>query len=199
METTHRATTCLRTFLAALLTSGGLASIAVAGPAPFYSNAPGAPADAKRAIRICETLDSTPPAARAAALEQAISLAERAVRRFPEDARAHFALFCTLGRNLQQEGASVQALFAVRRVRHAVQKAIALQPTYVDALVAHGAMLASLPWLMGGDTDRGEALIRHAIGLDPTFLPAYRELAALLHADGRGDQAPILDIAHAAD
>lgn len=199
METTHRATIYLRTFLAALLMSGGLASIATAEATPFHSDAPGAPIDATRAIRACETLDSTPPAARPAALKDAIALAERAVRRFPEDARAQFALFCTLGRALEQKGASMQSLFAVRRVRHAVQKAIALQPTYVDALVAHGAMLARLPWLMGGDTERGEALIRHAIGLDPAFLPAYRELAALLHADGRGDQAPLLDVASAAN
>jgi hypothetical protein len=199
MKKPHCATICLRTFLAATLTGGWLASTVFAGPAPFYSDAPGAPADAARAIRICETLDSTLPAERQPRLAQGIALAERAVRRFPDDPRAQFALFCTLGRSLEEKGPSMRALFEVRRVRHAVQKAVALQPTYIDALVAHGAMLGRLPWLMGGDTERGEALIRHAIGLDPAFLPAYRELAALLHADGRGDEAPILDVARAAD
>lgn len=200
MRITHRIAIGLRVLAAATLASGWLVSTASAAPqAPFHSNAPGAPPEAARAIRICETIGSTPPAARTARLEHAVRLAEASVARHPEDARAQFALFCALGRQVEEHGASLRAAMQVRRVRRAVQKAIALEPTYVDALVAHGALLGRLPWMLGGDTDRGEALIRRAIRLDPGFLPAYRELAALLEADGRGDQAPILDVARATD
>ena len=200
MRTTRCVAIGLLSLAAAALACGGQVSRALAAePGPFYSDAPGAPPDAARAIRICETVEFEPPEERAARLETAVRLAEASVQRQPESARAQFALFCALGRQVEARGVSLRAAVEVRRVRGAVQKAIALKPTYIDALVAHGALLGRLPWILGGDAERGEALIRRAIRIDPSFLPAYRELAALLQAEGRGDEAPVLDVARASD
>ena len=56
-----------------------------------------------------------------------------------------------------------------------------------------------LPWVLGGDNDQAESLIRRAIALDPAFLPAHRELANLLQAQGRDDEARLIDVASAID
>lgn len=197
MKIKRLAETCLPAFLFAL-TLGGLPATANAENV-FYSATPGGPPDAGRAIRICETIDSTPPDERAQRILSAVSLAEQAVKRFPEDPRAQFSLFCSLGRQLETSNNHLRSLFLVRRAHRAVQKALALQPTYVDALVAHGAMLGQLPWMLGGDNERAESLIRRAISLDAAFLPAHRELANLLQAQGRGDEAHLIDVARAID
>ncbi len=165
----------------------------------FYSATRGAPPDASRAIRICETIDSTPPDDRSQRIETAVELAEQAIARFPDNPHAQFALFCSLGRQLETSSNPLRSVFLVRRAHRAVQKALALQPTYVDALVAHGAMLRRLPWMLGGDKTQAESLMRRAISLDPAFLPAHRELAHLLQAQGRGDEAHLIDVARALD
>ena len=165
----------------------------------FYSDGPGAPPDAARAIRACENIDSTPPEQRPQQLAAALEWADQAVLRFPDSPRAQFAVFCTLGRKLETNNNHLKSVFLVRRAHRAVQKALALQPAYVDALVAHGAMLGRLPWVLGGDNDQAESLIRRAIALDPAFLPAHRELANLLQAQGRDDEARLIDVASAID
>lgn len=199
MEKAHRIRFRLRYFTAALLTGGLVTFTANAGTEPFYSATPGAPGDAQRAIRICETIESTPPSRQETHLAAGISLAERAIARFPDEPRAHFALFCTLGRQIEHRGTPMRSVFDVRRVRGAVEKALALEPNYIDAMVAHGALLGRLPWLLGGDPETGEALIRRAIRLDPGFLPARRELAEMLRSQGRLDEAFRIDVAHLAD
>ena len=145
----------------------------------FYSATPGGPPDAIRAIRICESIDSTPPEERASRIESAVAAAEKSIARFPEDPRSQFALFCSLGRKLETSKNHLRSLFLVRR--------------------AHGAMLRRLPWMLGGDNDRAESLIRRAISLDPAFIPAHRELANLLRAQGRSDEAYMVDVAQATD
>ncbi len=54
-----------------------------------------------------------------------------------------------------------------------------LQPNYIDAIVAKGALLIELPWLLGGDEDEGERLLRRALQLDADFEPARARLEAL--------------------
>jgi tetratricopeptide (TPR) repeat protein len=197
MKRKRLAATYLPAFLLPLIL-GCLASTAQAGDL-FYSSTPGAPPSAARAIRICETIDSTAPEKRAEQLAAAIKLADRAATRFPDSPQAQFAVFCSLGRQLETSKNHLQSLFLVRRAHHAIQKALALQPNYIDALVAHGAMMGQLPWMLGGDNDQAESLIRRALSLDPAFLPAYRELASLLQAQGRGEEAHLVDVARATD
>ena len=69
MKRKRLAATYLPAFLLPLIL-GGLASTTQAGDL-FYSNTPGAPPSAARAIRICETIDSTAPEKRAEQLAAA--------------------------------------------------------------------------------------------------------------------------------
>ena len=197
MKIKRLAATCFPLFFLAL--SPGVFPSPAHAENIFYSATPGGPPDAIRAIRICESIDSTPPEERASRIESAVAAAEKAIARFPEDPRSQFALFCSLGRKLETSKNHLRSVLLVRRAHRAVQKALALQPTHVDALVAHGAMLGQLPWMLGGDNDRAESLIRRAISLDPAFIPAHRELANLLRAQGRGDEAHMVDVAQATD
>ena len=183
-------------FLFSALSGVLLVSNTQAGAAPFYSESPETTQDVREALRICENIASTPPEQRTTRLRHGRLLAERAVARSPRDPRAQFALFCSLGRHLERQK-SLRAVFLLRKARDAVQEALSLQPTYIDALVAQGAMLGQLPWLMGGNVDRAESLLRKAIALDPTFLPAHRELSRLLQAHGRSDEAFAFDVAQA--
>lgn len=189
------------TYLPAFLFSLSLGAMVPTANATdvFYSSTPGAPPDAARAIRICETIESTPPQERPQMLATAIELADQAVERFPKSPHAQFAVFCSLGRKLETSNNHLQSVFLVRRAHRAIQTALALEPTYVDALVAHGAMLGRLPWMLGGSNSQAESLIRRAISLDAAFLPAHRELATLLQAQGRGDEAHLIDVASALD
>jgi hypothetical protein len=155
----------------------------------------GSPA-AREALALCARAAAEAPREAAATLERGLARAEAAVTLDDGDARAHFAVFCNLGRRLQLAGASVAAAAALGRLRAEVERALELAPLFVDALVGKGAMLASLPWLLGGDADEGERLIRAAIALAPDHAGAHGELAHVL--EQRGDDGAAAEASLAA-
>jgi hypothetical protein len=115
---------------------------------------------------------------RAALLERGLALAETAVAADDGDAAGHFAVFCNLGRHLQLHPLGWGSLTAVRRVRHAIDRALELAPASAQVLTAKGIMLLELPRLFGGDTAEGERLLRRALELAPGFADAEEALAA---------------------
>lgn len=173
--------------LAALLP---LLLTSIAGAAPFYSEGPDVPPLVAEAIAICQTAGERSESERRRLTTRGIALAERAVAERNEDPRAHFALFCNLGRHAELEGVSMDALATVRRVEAALDRALDLEPEYLDALVGKALLLIELPWMLGGDEDRGEELLRHAVALDRSFEPAREHLARHLEAEGRLDEMP---------
>src|SRR5205085_8885537 len=121
--------------------------------------------EALAAIEICQASDSAPPDERAAMLDDGLARAEAAVAANPQDAAAHFAVFCNLGKSMMHRG--VWKLFAalsdLRRVRNEVDIALALAPDYAPALAGKGAMIAELPRVLGGDKDEGARLLLRAV------------------------------------
>ncbi len=114
-----------------------------------------------------------------ALLDEALALAETALASNTHDAKAHFAVFCSLGRRIEIEGFGVDSLDNVARLRKSLEAALASEPELVDALVAQGILLTRLPWLLGGDDEAGEVRLRRALELDPASDVARIALAGL--------------------
>jgi tetratricopeptide (TPR) repeat protein len=183
------------TLAATLAVLALLASSAHAAEMVRIADSTGSP-DARRAARLCNEAAAVGSQDAVAKLDQALALAEDAVRRNPKDAKAHFAVFCSLGRRAELEGSDIEGLANLGRIRESIDRALALEPAFVDALVAKGRMLARLPWMLGGDADEGERLIRRALKLDPTSEVARLHLAHVLI--DQGEEAEARELAHEA-
>jgi hypothetical protein len=116
-------------------------------------------------------------ASRSAFLERGLALAEAAVEADDGDAAGHFAVVCNLGRRLQLHPLGWGSLAAVRRVRHAIDRALELAPRSPQVLTAKGIMLLELPRLLGGDRDEGARLLHRALEVAPGFADAERAIA----------------------
>jgi hypothetical protein len=133
---------------------------------------------ALEALALCDAAAREDDAAeRSALLDRGLALARTAVDADDTDAAGHFALFCNLGRRLLLHPLGLGSLAAVRRVRHAIDRALELAPRSASVLTAKGIMLLELPRLFGGDRDEGERLLRRALEIAPGFDDAERALA----------------------
>lgn len=172
-----------------------VASQARAEKLVFARDASGSPA-ARQAVTLC--LDAArveDDAQRADMLQRGLDGAEHAVAENANDAKAHFAVFCNLGRKLEEDGASIAGVANVSRLKSEIDRALALEPGFVDAMTAKGSFLVKLPVLLGGDADEGERLLRRAVELAPNHAPARLELARAL--DEKGDEHAALEEARA--
>lgn len=175
------------TILSLSILAPGLGHAARTG---FYSDGPGVSARVLESIELCTSAEELPEAERAVAVARGVKLAEAAVAARESDARAQFALFCNLARQAEMDGVSMGALAKVERMEAAIDRALELEPGYLDAMIGKGMLLIELPWMMGGDEDRGEEILREAIALDPTFTEARERLASFLEEEGRLDEMP---------
>ena len=121
--------------------------------------------------------------------EQSQKLAERAIALDERYPTAHFALFCTLGEQLRIDGENLTSLFGYRRMMRELERTLELDPDHLDALSAKGTFLIRLPALLGGDTEKGEQLLRWVIDRAPTSVNARLNLAKSYCARGLHDQA----------
>lgn len=162
-------------YLAALLALAVAAAVA-ADPA-------GSPA-ADEALALCESTPERPGAEYRDRFERGVRLAEAAIQANDADAKAHFALFCNLAKLTHIRGFRPDNLVAVFRLHREIDRTLALQPDYVDALTAKGAFLLHLPRLLGGDPRAAEQLLRRALELDPAHATARRFHSEALAAMG---------------
>ena len=137
-------------------------------------------ARAAAALARCAEADQARGSARADLLKKGVALAEEAIAADDTDARAHFALFCNLGKQTKDAGSSVFNLGKLPRLRHEVDRTLELVPDSTDALYGKGALLRATPRLMGGDPAEAERLLRRAVEIDPAFFSARLELARAL-------------------
>ena len=143
------------------------------------------PDAARDAIAACAEAETAGADDRPALLEQAVTLAEQALRDAPSSPSAQFALFCALGKRTADAGLSLRTLWAVPRLRDASERALALAPGWPDAMAARGAFLFYLPRVFGGDPATGEDLLREALRRDPDNADAHAIFADVLLRQGR--------------
>ena len=176
----------------------GLLLAVIAVPSGRAAAEPVGSATAKDSLVLCSHIDELPANDRGAALKHGLQLAEEAVAADNRDAKAHFALFCNLGMQMQIDGLGFSSWSTYRRLRRELDTTLALAPNDPDALAAKGAMLLHLPRLLGGDPDAAERLLRRALTIEPDNSAARRYLAELLAERGDNDAAQGLVASHVA-
>ena len=144
----------------------------------------------KQALEACEQGRlATDRATRLARFQQGQTLGERAVEADEGSAEAHFGLFCNLGELLRIDGESLTSIFGLRRMMHELDRALEINPGYIDALSAKGTLLVKLPSFLGGDPERGEQLLQQVVKQAPKAVNARLALARVWCQHGRHDQA----------
>jgi tetratricopeptide (TPR) repeat protein len=167
----------------------GAALVGLAVGIAVAADPPGSPT-ANESLAVCEQAgNASDPAEKRRLLARGIALGEAAVAADERDAKAHFAIFCNLGKQMRLDGIGLAALVSVRRLRREIDRTVELAPDYADALVGKGALLLDLPRLLGGDPAEGERLVRAALRIDPDFIEAHLALARALLARGARAEA----------
>jgi|SRR6185369_2863991 len=169
----------------------GLLCLFVAGPAfgadTATSLAASARAECEAGRRAAERED------RKQHFEHGQALAERAVALDGNYADAHFAVFCNMGELMRLDGETLSGAIGLRRLMAELDRTLELDPQHADALSSKGQLLLRLPRLLGGDAEKGEAMLRRAIQIDPNAFQSRIMLAKTCEA--RGDRAEALAFA----
>lgn len=151
------------------------------------------PALAEQALEACQQGRlATDRATRRAHFQQGQALGERAVAVDERNAEAHFALFCNLGELLRVDGESLTSVFGLRRMMNELDRALELNPEYLEAISAKGSLLVKLPSLLGGDIEKGEELLEHVVHRAPKAVNARLALARVRCEHGRHHEAMTL-------
>jgi tetratricopeptide (TPR) repeat protein len=146
---------------------------------------------AQQAIELCDSVGHLPGDERLKRAEKALALAEQAIAENDQNPKAHYAVFCSLGLQLEHASINTSTLSSLKRVRREIDRALELDPDYVDALMGKGALLVNTPRFFGGDVAGGEKLLRRAIALDPNHMEAHLQLAKSLAARGAKEEARV--------
>jgi tetratricopeptide (TPR) repeat protein len=141
-------------------------------------------AAAKRALATCEEAGDLDGGAADALLERGLREAEAAVARDPDDALAHFAVFCTLGERLRRRGPSLRSLFELRRLQREIDRTLELAPDFPDAMAGKGALLLDAPRILGGSVAEAEQWFRRTLALDPDWVAPRLDLVRALRRRG---------------
>lgn len=121
------------------------------------------------------------------------TLAEKAVELDNQSPDAHFALFCSIGERMRANGEVLFSVFQYGRMMDALDQTLQLDPNHTDALSSKGTILIEVPRLLGGDPEKGEAMLRKVIKEAPDSINA-RMVVARSCAD-RGEHQEAFDLA----
>ena len=119
-------------------------------------------------------------------------LARQAIAADEKNANGHFALFCNMGEAKRIDGESLQALVNLGTLMHELDRTLELNPNHADALAAKGVLLVRLPKVFGGDTAKGETMLRKVLTLEPNAFTSRIGLARVCEASNRHDEAVTL-------
>jgi tetratricopeptide (TPR) repeat protein len=123
-----------------------------------------------------------------AAYDRGRELGKRAVELAPRDEEAHLWYAINTGRWGQTRGV-IRSLFLLSTVREEIDIILALNPRSVRGRSLAGNVLMEAPAFVGGDRQKAEDQFRRGIEHDPHFTGIRVDLARLLIATGRRDEA----------
>lgn len=126
--------------------------------------------------------------AKLAAYELGRDVGERAVELAPRSEEAHLWYAINIGRWGQARGV-VRSLFLLPTVRKELDTIFSLNPKSVRGHALAGNVMFEVPGLLGGDRQKAEEHYRKALEIDPRFTVVRVDLARLLIATGRHDEA----------
>jgi tetratricopeptide (TPR) repeat protein len=113
---------------------------------------------------------------------------QRAVELAPRSEPAHVWYAINTGRWGQTKG-MMRSLFLLPTVREEIDTILALDPRSVRGHALAGNVFFEIPGLLGGDRAKAEEHYRKGLAIDPRFTVLRVDLARLLIADGRLDEA----------
>ena len=116
----------------------------------------------------------------------AVDTLEKAVAQSPNSAEAHYYLGSAYGLKAQQ-GGMFAAMSIAGKVKDEFEKAVALNPRYVEARFGLVEFYAAAPGFMGGDSDKALAQATEIRKLDP--LMAHRAFAMVYSSQKKPDLA----------
>lgn len=98
--------------------------------------------------------------------DAAVAMLEKAVAQWPESAEAHFYLASAYS-GKAQEGGMLNAARYASKVKEQFEKAVALNPKYVEARFGLVQLYAAAPGIMGGSYDKAFEQAKEIEALDP--------------------------------
>src|SRR5438477_11653562 len=123
-----------------------------------------------------------------AAYARGRELGRRAVELAPRNHDAHLWYAINTARWGQTKGV-LRSLFLLPTVREEIETILALNPQSARGRALAGNVLMEVPGFVGGDRTRAEKQFRWGIEADPHFTGLRVDLARLLIAGGRDDEA----------
>ena len=171
-----------------LVSAALVAALCLQG-APAPGAEPSAASLAQQSLAECETgRQTTDRAERERRFATGLELARRAVAMDDKLADAHFAVFCNQGESMRLDGESIKDVIGLRALIRELDRTLELAPDHPGALSAKGTFLVRLPRLLGGNVERGEAMLHRVISLDPSAVTARIGLARVCEYRGRRDE-----------
>jgi tetratricopeptide (TPR) repeat protein len=98
--------------------------------------------------------------------DAAIEILEKAVAQAPKSAEAHFVLGSAYGAKVQAGGMFAAAQYA-SNIKEQFEKAVALDPSYVDARYGLVQVYAGAPGIMGGSYEKAFEQAKEIKAIDP--------------------------------
>jgi tetratricopeptide (TPR) repeat protein len=123
-----------------------------------------------------------------AAYDRGREIGKRAVELAPRDEEAHLWYAINTGRWAQTKGV-LRSLFLLPTVREEIETILELNPRSARGRALAGNVLMEVPAFVGGDRAKAEDQFRRGIEHDPHFTAIRVDLARLLIAGGRYDEA----------
>jgi tetratricopeptide (TPR) repeat protein len=115
-------------------------------------------------------------------------LGQRAMELAPRSEEAHVWYAINTGRWGQTKGV-LRSLFLLPTIRQELDRILALNPRSLRGHALAGNVFFEVPALVGGDRKKAEEHYRTALEIDPRFTVARVDLARLLIAAGRHEEA----------
>lgn len=93
-------------------------------------------------------------------------IAQKAIKLTPQNPNAYF-YYVANEASLAKSKGIFGSVFLVKRLKKGVNKVLELNPNHIEGIALKGAILNSIPGILGGNVKEAESLLRKALELDP--------------------------------